>query len=323
MKFNLEKIGNNHLYPEILSYLDKIPDNFLFHNNYSLRHPYSNLQFSLTKIFDNLEILLRELKEFNINAASLGHKIPDSIIFTTKDLLIDLNSFSDDCFLIIMTLTPPTNEKFRTITEWISKTKTRSALEFRSETTVQADYWKEQINALKHSNTKLKYITGYIGEIVIPGYYIEGADKIGAIGPIEKIHPKFRGKTTAYSYNFHIKKNILYIYYIMNKLQKHLLRHFKEIYKHKLTKSKEYNMKTDKIKTVISQASNLPNIFFPDESAKKTTDIYIDDSKFTLNYPGTSKYFGYKSMQFSMLLLVEKYNNGFYLPYALDPETKN
>ncbi|EMJ90574.1 hypothetical protein [Leptospira alstonii] len=318
MKVKIKTEAKNYTFPEVILYLDQIPSQYLFYSEYSLRHPFDILNHSLGKIFGTYKRLLNSLTSFHKNAHQLNYRIPDEVLQATSDLLLNFNSLYDDCFWVLKSICKPDNIQYKTLSEWVINAKVKSAVEFRSDTVLHSCHWKDQINLIKHGNTRLRYIVGRYSDIVVPGYYIEGVDADGSIGPIESVHPKFLGKTTAFSYNYQLRHNIMLLFDILEKLLKHLRRHFKSSYNHKLIKNREIELNANDINIVLSNIIHLPKIFFPDEVEKNTTDIYVTDKELNISYPGKLRSLGYPSMQFTFMFQVEKFHRSFHMPYLDD-----
>jgi hypothetical protein len=82
--------------------------------------------------------------------------------------------------------------------------------------------YRSFFNALKHSSNQIM-ILQFIkpdndGKII--GFYLEGVDNKGVIGPIADLHPKHESVYTAWSYNFHLSNFYFLIYQIAIEIEK-------------------------------------------------------------------------------------------------------
>lgn len=299
--------------PPIFLYLDDLPDGWLHHSDYSLRHPYGTLDIALSDVMGRFAKVLSSMEDLVHRAHRQEPFQEEPLASDTKDFLHSCASFYDSCFHVLMALTPYPG-KFKKITDWISLSKCKHAADFHSDTETLASYWKKQVNALKHRNGRVRLLVGTAdGQSVVPGYFIDGVQG-RAIGPDPEIHLPFESQATAYSYHFHLRQSLLYLYVILEKLLIHTRRQIKALHNAKLPRSRS-NRKTRDLDEVVAAVQSLPLRFFRDETTRKYAKFSLGARGMSITFPHTDGILQYHGIRLQFLFKIEKHHPAHWLPY--------
>ena len=142
----------------------------------------------------------------------------DELISLTKELLLRLVNYFESGYEIFLCFCPSTEDPPKSeLYKWFSKQSYKSALDdYFPNTNKFLERYRKLLNALKHSSNQLR-----IFQFINPenngstiGFYIEGVNSEGAVGPIADFHPLDGDKYTAWSYNLHLKNFYFLIYEI-------------------------------------------------------------------------------------------------------------
>lgn len=81
--------------------------------------------------------------------------------------------------------------------------------------------YRNFFNALKHTSNCLRlfqFLDQHAGKKLL-GFYLEGVDEKGALGPLLAFHPLYQGSHTAWSYNLHLRNFYFLIYKIAAEME--------------------------------------------------------------------------------------------------------
>jgi len=238
---------------------------------------YDKLEKEIIKFDKEIENLrLDSTCDFEIDQKT---KLYDSL----KTLILALDSFYDNCLLIIRSLTPQDTYKFSNLhtQEWLSKNKIPDFLNFKSKANSTHDLIRQMSNILKHSVYIIEniYIQNH-KKANVHGFNLSTIDDEGHPKPYLKIHPLYKNKiSTAISYNYFIK----YIIFCTISYIKIL----EDIFITKKNSIKRTNlMNFNQLKNIIKKYSTH---YFPDEYKNKPiVHVTINEKSLTIEY--TKKY---------------------------------
>lgn len=302
MPHNFVRRSHKHgnLYPEVYNWLRHIPNTCLFHVDYKDRHPFSRYSNSLQKIMESYIKVLDEIE--NVNAALLN---PDGQIVynwnklskAQEELLFSLLSHFDDCYHILKSIHPPILSGTEVFADkWLKQVAHPTFSDFKSETSIYRDPFSEIINKIKHNGDKLcslvitsinkpLSITGkniniiYLHENVrIPGYYLEGMQADGVLGPHPDIHPG----NTAISFNYDLRYHFANIYRVSKSLKKAVSNGIKRLHGVTLTypRKLEKPPRKGQWEQVAERISHLSMLFYENEYRKNIPEInFLKTSK--------------------------------------------
>jgi hypothetical protein len=181
----------------------------------------------------------------------------------------------DDCNNVLLCLSPSRDDPRL---DAAAKTFKRETKDYRS-------HIGKIVNALKHSQRNLGTTLFHTAHTVDLGYFVEGPDASGHIGPDPEIH---REGKTAFSFARDLRFNACGLYFLGNALMA-ALASFRKISPSPVS-PKEGN-EPDQVFDTLRRISLLPLRFFPDEMTKPIPMVRgtgsFDRPEIVLEYPST------------------------------------
>ncbi|MFZ0689544.1 MAG: hypothetical protein WAM68_06910, partial [Acidobacteriaceae bacterium] len=179
----------------------------LFHTSHLLRHPDSIYRISLAKVGDAYckvaETCLQKMDQFREFTGS-GFEI-NELLAHQEHLLRCLQEHLEDCWLTLKTLVDPKNgtkdELFAD--RYVIKSGLPGAKTFSA---AIADYKRSLriANKLKHEQGRLRPVAMWFPGSVHLGYFLEGPNAQGQLGPSPEIHPDGGAISFARDLGWHI-----------------------------------------------------------------------------------------------------------------------
>ena len=225
----------------------------LYHSTvYDLRHPLGIYNVSFDAILENFQSVLNELEVLLAEKPFQDPQSPPSNVLLEKqrNLLYSLMEHMDDCSNILMGFFP-TKRDFSESGH--VKSYKKSIKEYRK-------VIGKVVNHLKHKQGVLRSVVLYGDEFACPGYYVEGVDRDGTVGPARHIH---KGGNTAFSFSRNLRYHLVNLYVV----SRHLTSTINDIVgSKKVSVVPEIKESKDrKVAEVVARVSDLPMMFFPDE----------------------------------------------------------
>ena len=311
MKLERQTDRDGNLYPEVYNYLNSLPDNVIFHSNYSERHPLSIYSLSIQRIVEAFEAVLDEIDLiytalFDADG-DLNYRL-DKLPKLQKELLSSLQSHIDDCFRILKTIHPPIDKKEIFVERWLEKAKHPTYKNFKNAVQDYRNSFFPIVNKIKHNGGQLRSLLMYSGDkplkeyhsktgiklfphnARIVGYYIEGVQSDDCIGADPEIHP---GGNTAISFNRDLRLHFANLYRIGCHLKRAVVKAVQKLHGVKLAYHTivKNSPRYQELETIAERVNRLPYLFFPNEISKKTPGICyfrsVNSSKLILNFPGS------------------------------------
>ncbi|MGC1631107.1 MAG: hypothetical protein WA749_03240, partial [Gelidibacter sp.] len=120
---DLNKDGN--FLPSLINLTHSIPDDFLFHNHYNLRHPKIIANRSIQRVFKSFNKVIKEQDEILKRLDSLTQRNKDTSDLSELiyDLLSSILSYIEDCLHILKSGTPKENKKALFVSKWLEINK--------------------------------------------------------------------------------------------------------------------------------------------------------------------------------------------------------
>ncbi|MBD1905430.1 hypothetical protein NDI37_14365 [Funiculus sociatus GB2-A5] len=294
MKLERKAYRDGNLYPEVFNYLRSLPDNVLFHSKYGERHPLSIYNLSVQRIIQAFKAVLDEIDQicttlFDANG-HLSYRL-DKLTNLQKELLHSLQSHIDDCYRILKTLHPPDPKIKETFVErWLEKAKHPTYKHFQDAVKDYRNSFALIVNKIKHNGGQLRAIMMYSrgrGVVAqhskngiklfprdarIVGYFLEGMQPDGCIGPDCDIHPD--GKT-AISLNRDLRFHFANFYRVGHHLKTAIVKavrstHGVDLPYPGITEPVSYGYD---IEQIAERISRLPPLFFENEFSKATPNV--------------------------------------------------
>lgn len=315
MKFELRLKKDKTIYPRIVHHFKAIPDDLLYHENHSLRHPGAIFNVGFDRVIGSFSGVLTQLKAIKSDKENIEYW--NNLLQQQKRLFYDLGSFYDDCYLVLKSLCPPSKKNPKFADKWLKANNYRCGERFYQATKMVQAFWMEIVNRLKHNNANLRGLYGYGNYFIIPGFFVEGISNDGTVGPDEAIHKKYLNKATAFSFNRDLRINFFYLYFVAESLLEVIKGHIKQQANYKfgnITYDKANDTILDKI---CAELSDLELKFFPDEMREPYPKITYDRNELAITYSHREGIFRYSNMTVKLMYSGDGYSRSFYLPYYL------
>lgn len=293
IKRSKKKHGN--LEPEVFNLLKMLPEEILHHKDHTLRHPSTIYFLSLLKIKDAIIDINEELSKMQETVDYFECK---KLLNAQERLLLSLLSHIDDCYLILKSIHPKIEIKkeIRYTDQWLEHIKHPTIRQFKNDIQDYRKIIALIVNKIKHEHGRLRAIKFYDLKVYTVGYYVEGIDHSGTVGPNPLIHS---GGDTAFSFNRDLKFNLYHVY----KISHYLVQAIRGAVK------KTYNLDVDllpcsyveidksleeKTIEVLRIVSSLPYRFFNDEIYKPVPEVSFeigdhDDISVVFSLPSSIK----------------------------------
>lgn len=276
------KSKHGNIEPQAYGVLKMLPESVLHHNEHLLRNPSSIYSLSIQKVKDNLLELtnivaeIQALKEEELNDFDYR-----KLLNAQEALLFSLLSHIDDCYLVLKTIHPYVEEKSGIIfiERWLKDVKFPTYEVFKKDICEYREKLALIVNKIKHEHGRIRYLIFCNKDVYAIGYYIEGIDEKGVVGPNPLIHS---GGNTAFSFNYDIKYHLYNVYKISHYLTKAVDGAIKKIYGISVLLDPYVNIHSeieDKTLEIFCIVSKLPYRIFVDEKDKALPVIEIKKDK--------------------------------------------
>lgn len=342
----LNRDGN--IYPVVINYLKNLPESTLHYKDHKMRHPLSIYSISLEKVLNSFSLLLDELEtifKIPITIENNQYQFNYSLKNITKlqeDLLLALLSHIEDLYHILKSIHPAVNasESSYFVEKWLKKVKHPTVERFTQNISDYRQSFALIVNRVKHQHgqlrpivfspikegiliydpiTKIHYNTNQ-HTIKIVGYYIEGLQNDGSIGPDHEIHPN----NTAISLNYDLKYHFAHLYILSLHLKTAIVQYLRK--SHNIDLDKPRNVQIPNLdnkvnlNAVASRISKLPCLYFENEFTQDTPEILYESKDnniiLTIDYPSPHKFFWIGDHAMYGEFTVDAVNLEYRLPYA-------
>lgn len=310
MKLERKTHRDGNLHPEAFNCLKLLPENIVYFKDHLERHPYSIYSLSIQRVMESFNKVLDEIDYISTALfKSDGHLdcCLDRLPALQKDLLDSLQSHFDDCYRILKVIHPFVQIQEKFVERWLEKVNHPAYKDFRNAINDYRQSFAPIVNKIKHNGGQLRSLMMYTkeGGIVahtvntniqlfpknarIIGYFLEGVQPNGSIGPDPEIHT---GGKAAISLNRDLRYHFANVYRISHHLRNAVARTVRHIHQIKLAHPVPVIFTTSQydIESIAERISKLPTLFFKDEFLKKTPDIKFyrksSSTELTIEIPG-------------------------------------
>ena len=231
--------------------------NFRRKSSSKLRHPLGIYNVSLGGILDSFQLVLDNLEEIltispdpsDVDYANQW----ESLLLVPHDRLLRLLAdHIDDCFCVLMCFFE-SKQKYESDSH-VNQFKKNMKCAYVNHTL-------KVVNHLKHHQGRLRFIVFICDNLVIPGYFVEGAYPRGVLGPAPQIHEKYKGRYTAFSFFRDIRYHFVGLYEVSSYLAQTL----QNLLGTDWISGPIDNGLNEKIVGLSKRIEELPIKFFPDE----------------------------------------------------------
>jgi hypothetical protein len=246
------------------------------------------------------------------------HEDIKSLLSRQKELLESMMAFIDDSYHIMKCFYPANSVKKDILfaDKWMEEVEKKLIKEYKRQINVYRDRLALIVNKIKHNYARLNYIEFRTIHGVIKGYFVEGVDKNGIIGPDREIHKLFRNSDTAISLNFDLKYHLVNFIYLCHRLKVFLEKIIKK--RHGLTVNINYDQNNEKDieVTIIKSIQSLPYLLFPDEQYKPMPEIVLMEQGVEFIFPSnTVKTLYYDKGDVTFIFTADGVSKTYRLPY--------
>jgi len=212
------------LVPPLYYTLSKIKENELSYQYYVVRHPGAIFSLHFSDLMNEFNALYKKVNNLQAAVDVCSDADREELRAMTQDFLLLLNRYFESGYEIFLCFCPqvqkPSGEQ--PLFQWFEDKPYNTVVEkYFANTNPFLKRYRKVLNALKHSSNQLS-----IFQFVNPnnqgstlGFYLEGVNDKGVIGPLVESHPMHDGRYTAWSYNLHFKHFYYLIYKIASEIE--------------------------------------------------------------------------------------------------------
>lgn len=176
----------------LLRLLKATPEGFPLHLAEGQRHPSSTYAISLSQVLRRIEEVLERLSTYTFSVQMDVEQEDDrELALATEALVTQLDRHLLDCAAIALVYGGAGSPLLREF-----EAAVRAFAEPRQ---VQAQILKEQLGRVRPLSFRSP-------SVIVSGFFIEGADAAGSLGPSPAVHG---GRNTAFSYNLYLRRAFL------------------------------------------------------------------------------------------------------------------
>ena len=271
-------------FPPVQLALANVDSARLFCGAHRLRHPPAIYNLSFSKVMSRLADVLNELDAASAFQAYRDPKqyMWDKRLLSELDHLLDaLMEHFDDCQSILLCFVESSDDK----------TFLKALRTFKEATRPYRSHIGQIVDALKHEQRHLASIFFHTPNSFDPGYFVEGPDDGGGIGPDPNIHADGQ---TAFSFARDLRLHVCGLYFVGLALMP-ALAVFGKLSLTNKANTDDPKINDQKLET-LRRVSLLPLRFFPDELAKPIPMVrgqgLPSSPEFVIEYPATARISG-------------------------------
>lgn len=283
LSYSISQRGN--LYPAIYNCLRSLPDSVLQHTDHGLRHPLAIYNISLRRITRAFQDILDENdKVYQASIKDDGEVDIDTRLLAKaqQELLESLLAHIDDGYQILRSLYPSSRleKPIPFADRWLEQAKHPTVGKFKHLVKPYRDTFAPIVNRIKHEHGRLKTIIMRNEEQLydpyqrIIGYFVEGVDKKGSVGPDPKIHNGHH----AISLHRDLRYHFVHLYVVDHFLTNAVVDAVIKTYDIHLPASAYFDMPSPEIKGIAERIFRLPFLFFFNEVGKPTPTVALSES---------------------------------------------
>lgn len=263
--------------------------------------------------------LEEQLKQISQQNATENKKTLDSV----KELLDSLMAFIDDTYHILKCFYPANSVKkdIRFADKWMESAEKKLTIDYKNKLKEYRDILATIVNKVKHNHARLNPILFKTELGQIEGYYVEGVDSNGSLGPDREIHKQFRNQETAFSLNRDLKFHLVHFYFICHHLKVLINRIIKDKHNLQIDTNNVAFENSEGYFDIVKMVKALPNLFFPDEIYKPQPEILINENEVEIIFPSNNiSLLLYTDSEISFAASGDGVSKSFRLPYYWNPK---
>lgn len=277
------------LHPNIQKFLPNISEENLFYKQHGLKHPAAIFNTSVGKIESSLRDFFTAYDLFV--DAGFDNSKPNhttGMLNRYRQFLYALREYLDDCFHVVKCfIKPPVRVRDeRNQYLWLKFNAAAAVTDFFTDIEEYKKYLDNSVNELKHNNGILGSNSFYsdLYPEVCAGYFIANVVD-GCYEPVEKIHEKFRGMDTGFSFRRDATYNVYNVYFVADAIQALLSTKLGINFSQISPRTQEVSENT---RALFQRLMDLPRIHFPDEYLKPVPSVSLTkEGTLKLEYPSS------------------------------------
>jgi hypothetical protein len=321
MKIIRNRQQHGSLSPRAENIIAAIPYDYLHHELHEIKHPLTVYRSSLGRITTAwLKVFPLHEGLFFEAACNVELTKYPSLLEAYETLLFRLNEHVDVCHEVLRALRPPIHGKsYDSHARFLWGTKLPGFRAFAD--CVHAGYREQHIgllvNEMKHASAQLRGLCGRTENSVVLGYFLDGAQARGSVGPNSRVHKKYRGMHTGFSFSRDMLMHFWWIYRASEALSRSI----------EMTMLADHGFKIDEMRSQLAPhqqwddlclgCSRLQPSFFLDECEKPYPRVVCppDASAMSMEFPTSLRATPYKQMRITMTTDFPAGRGGLAVPY--------
>jgi hypothetical protein len=223
----MQKIGlqvARSLIPPVYYRLSAVTEGSLSYRYYGVRHPGAIFSIHFSDVLTAFNLLAGAVNSLQ----GLGNPCSDEGVerlrSLTQDFLFQLSNYFECGYEIFLCFCDQLEKPHpgQPLHEWFQVKGYKDEVgSYFSQTKTDLEKYRNFFNALKHSSncTRIFQFLNPQKPAKALGFYLEGVDEKGVIGPVSSFHPPYQGEYTAWSYNLHLRNFYFLIYKIAAEME--------------------------------------------------------------------------------------------------------
>jgi hypothetical protein len=291
MKLSYSVAQHGNLYPQVYNCLRSLPEIALHHSEHGLRHPLGIYSRSLHRVTQAFQEVLNEndkIYQTPMDAKGECNFETSALLKAQQELLDAFMAHIDDCYQILKALYPVNRNQAKNVSRfadrWLEQAKHPTVKQFKDHVMPYRETIAPIVNKIKHEHGRLCSIVVRNPFLLqdararIAGYFIEGVDRNGTLGPDTKIH----GGNYAISIHRDLRYHFVHLYKMGHFLADALIRAINDAYNLQFIPAPYRNgppAEIEEIKNIAERIAGLPFLFYINEVVKPISTVEIVESE--------------------------------------------
>jgi len=283
------------LIPPVYYRLSAVREGELAYNYYGLRHPGGIFSIQFSDVLAAFNHLAQIINNFQGVGVPCSDDETESLKTSTRTFLFQLLNYFESAYEVFLCFCDRLDkpQPGRPLYRWFSEHGYGNEINpyFLNVDAILGKY-RVFFNALKHSSNRIG-----IFQFLNPqnsgkalGFYLEGIDEKGAVGPVVSLHTKYEERYTAWSYNLHLRNFYFLIYQTAFEMEAGIQRLCarQNIILAPLTPSLVVTgietLASTAITTTANRFEGAFNVFFPQEATERMKHVSLDPKEGLLEF---------------------------------------
>lgn len=251
MELRISRVHGLALYNNLYA----VSDENGHHVQHQMRHPADILRQQFDQLVASQRLFKQSITKNGFDE-SKGREI--------NGYILALDSFFDNMLLIVKSVLAPNDSPNKDASKWLKAAKSDAYFGLLDSTTKTHGFIRKLANKIKHDAVEINYIEieDYEGSTVDGFYFSNIVNNQGLSGPDTELYERYRGSSTATSYNYFMLYSTGFIASCVFNLNKLIF-----------NKQMAEGQNVDNIYSFFSEASNVEPRFFPNEYGLDIVEI--------------------------------------------------